>query len=571
MDRDQSRPPDAARVHRADERSAWRPALVVFFGALAVRLVYLAEIADMPFYVQPIVDARAYDEWAQRIVAEGAWGGEVFYQAPAYPYWLALQYQLFGRHLELVHGIQMVMGSLSCVFLMAATRPLFGATTALVAGWMLALYPPAIFFDGLLGKQNLGLFLLTAILALLAAHPGRPDRRRLAGAGVLLGLLALTRENALVFVPAVPVWLLFGVGDRPWSARARDAGAFVAAAGVVLLFVGLRNYAVGDTFALTTSQMGPNFYMGNHEHATGLYVPLVPGRHTPVYEAPDAERLAERALGRELTRGEVSDYWMARGLDFVREHPGRFSALLARKVWLTWHAVEIADVEDIHVYAEWSRLIRWMLPIWNFGMLVPLAAAGLLLGWSKRRDLTLWLGAMAVYTFSVALFITFARFRYPLVALLIPLAAFALVRGRELWVAGERSALGVALLVVAAVGLLVRAPLIDEERLRMAGYANLGGVLLNEGRIDEAEPHLLRAMSLDPENADLRFGLAVLARERGRADEALAHLRRMVELAPEDPRGPRMMALVLHELGRDAEARRQAIRARRLDPERRSD
>jgi tetratricopeptide (TPR) repeat protein len=568
VDRDQSRQPGAARV-RADE--GWRgarPYLAVFIGAFAIRILYLLEIGDMPFYQIPIVDARAYDEWAQRIVAEGGWGSEVFYQAPAYPYWLALIYRLFGRNLDLVHAIQMAMGGLSCVFLMAATRAMFGFATGRLAGWMLAVYPPAIFFDGLIGKQCLDIFLLTGMLALLAGHQRSPDWRRAAGAGGMLGLLALTRENALIFLPAIPVWMLWRHRGRSTPAQVREIGAYLVCAFLILLAVGTRNFLVGDTFALTTSQMGPNFYMGNHEHATGLYVPLVPGRHTPVYEAPDAERIAERALGRPLTRGEVSDYWMERGLEFVRTQPGRFAALLARKLLLTWHRAEIADVEDIHVYADWSRILRYGLPLWNFGLLVPLTAAGIVLAWPRRRDLVLLVGAMAAYSLSVALFITFARFRYPLVVFMLPLAAHALVLAREMWVSGERSRLGPALVTFALVGLLVRAPVIDEDRLLMSGYANLGGVLLNEGRTAEAEPHLLRAMELDPDNADLRFSMAVLAREQGHPEAALDHLRVMVELAPEDSRGPRLMALVLREAGRDAEAREQTRRARRLDPDR---
>lgn len=543
--------------------------VLVFVVALVVRLVYLGEIRDMPLLEVPIVDARAYDEWAQRIVAEGAWGSEVFYQAPAYPYLLAGLYQLFGRDLMLVHVVQMVMGALSCTLLFVATRSLFGFAAGLIAGLMLALYPPAIFFDGLIGKQGLGMLLLTGILALLLRHQRQPSRVLCAGAGVLLALLALTRENALVFVPLVPLWLWFVGADRPSRIRGMEVGAFVVATALVLGFVGLRNYAVGDSFVVTTSQMGPNFYMGNSEHATGLYVPLVPSRHTPLYEAPDAERLAEQALGRELTRGEVSDYWMGRGLEFVRENPGRWAMLMVRKTLLTWHRYEIADVEDIDVYAEWSRLLRWLLPVWHFGMLVPLAAAGLWLAWPRRGELLLLLGGLVVYTASVAAFITFARFRYPLVPMLIPLAAFALVEARSLWARGDRTALGPPLVAMALAGLLVRLPLVDAESLRMNGYANLGGLLLREGRVEQAAPHLERAMALDPENPDLRFRMAVLRHMQGRPAQAEVHLREMTRLAPLDDRAPRMLSLLYREAGRSADARREAERARRLDPQRR--
>ena len=41
--------------------------------------------------------------------------------------------------------------------------------------------------------------------------------------------------------------------------------------------VGLRNKAVGGEFHLTTSQLGPNFYIGNHAGAIGTYEALVVG------------------------------------------------------------------------------------------------------------------------------------------------------------------------------------------------------------------------------------------------------------------------------------------------------
>jgi len=307
----------------------WLAPALIFGVALVLRLVYFGQISNVPFVEFPIVDARAYDEWAQRIVAEGWWGDEAFYQAPAYPYLLASVYSTIGRDLTTIHILQLIMGSVSCVFAFFGARALFGATTGLVAGLMLAIYPPAIFFDGIIGKASLGLFLLTGLLALLLRHQQRPSSRLCLIAGLGLGLLVLTRENALALVPAIPLWLWLRFRDTSARERGRWIVAFAIGAGALLLFVGVRNQIVGDTFALTTSQLGSNFYMGNSPEATGLYVPLIAGRHTPVFEASDAELLAERELGRELTRGEVSSYWLARGLAFVRNEPLRWLELCA--------------------------------------------------------------------------------------------------------------------------------------------------------------------------------------------------------------------------------------------------
>jgi len=554
-------------VDRRDAQAIW----ALFAFALAVRLVYLFEIREMPFLLTPVVDARAYDEWAQRIAAGDWWGDRVFYQAPAYPYLLAVIYKVAGRDLWVVHGLQMVLGACSCVLASLATRLFFERRAGLVAGFVLALYPPAIFFDGVLGKTTLDLFLMSGLLCLLAAFQRVPGPGRLVAAGAVLGLLALTRENALVFVVAVPVWLWLRFGEAPPRRRAGWLLAFGLGVALLLVPVGIRNQIVGQTFALTTSQLGPNFYMGNNEQATGLYVPLITGRHTPVYEASDAELLAERALGRPLTRGEVSDYWLARGLDFVSEHPLRWLSLLVWKGALTWNAYEIADAEDVYVYADWSWLLRAGLQLLHFGVLVPFAALGVALCWRERRDFWLLAWLALVYTASVALFITFARFRFPLVPMLLPLAAVGAVRAFDLLRAGRRSELRRPGLVFLACLVFANLPLLDEERLLLASYTNLGGLMLNQDRPDEAEPYLLRALAADESNADLQFHMAVLRYKQGRGAESEAHLARMFALEPRDHRGHRLLARIHREAGRLEEARREAGIAAELDPDSRSE
>src|SRR4029077_14273072 len=109
----------------------------------------------------------------------------------------------------------------------------------------------------------------------------------------------------------------------------------------------LRNYYVGQAFLLTTSQMGPNFYIGNHQGASGGYVPMRAGRGDPAHESEDARRIAEDDLRRPLTSREVSRYWMARSWQDIRAPPGSWLRLLAWKWFLTWHRGETVDAEAI--------------------------------------------------------------------------------------------------------------------------------------------------------------------------------------------------------------------------------
>ncbi len=175
-------------------------ALAIFAAALLVRLVHIWQMRRSPFFSLLMGDSRGYDEWARQI-AGGEWiGRDVFYQAPLYPYVLGVIYAVAGRHLLLVRIIQAVIGSASCALLALAAARLFGAGnpergrwTGIAAGLMLALYAPAIFFDGLLQKSVLDVFFICLALYLIsraeetAETAKNAEKYRLCGLGVLCG------------------------------------------------------------------------------------------------------------------------------------------------------------------------------------------------------------------------------------------------------------------------------------------------------------------------------------------------------------------------------------------------
>src|SRR5436305_1873403 len=149
---------------------------------------------------------------------------------------------------------------------------------------------------------------LGARLAHLWAVRTRPGIKVWLGAGLLLGVLALLRENALLVLPFL-LPIAWHLEDR-WKGLARRGGAMVAGLLLALLPVAIRNGIVGGDFLPTTSQGGVNFYLGNHAGADGTYQPIVPGKQVPELERKEPARVAAQALGRPLSAGEVSRYWL---------------------------------------------------------------------------------------------------------------------------------------------------------------------------------------------------------------------------------------------------------------------
>ncbi len=600
---------------RAPRPLAW--AIGIFLTALALRLLHVWQIRDAPFFAVLLGDARGYDEWARRIAA-GDWiGSDVFYQAPLYPYFLGALYTVFGHDLLIVRIVQAVIGSMSAVLLGLAGWRLLTPRTGVVAGVAMALYAPAIFFDGLLQKAVLDVFFLCLALWILSGcipaardEPStRATRLRWLALGAALGAVSLTRENALALVAVIGLWALVSAPQAasraPGSQRTREkaggqsvvswgmgAGlAFVAGLALVLLPVAARNDAIGGGFYLTTSQFGPNFYIGNNAGSDGTYRSLRPGRGAPEYERQDATDLAELVAGRRLSPAEVSSYWTDRAIEFITTEPVAWLRLMGRKALLLWNADEMLDTESQETYAEWSLPVRVLGWIGHFGVLVPLAAFGMWTLWPERRRLWVIYAMTAAYAASVVMFYVFARYRFPLVPMLLIFAAAALnylgqlfgsvgmsetvteapaamlsrghaeprrsvgVSSRRGWGPGaSKEKLTGLVIVLVGVAVLSNWPLLSASLMRAITETNLAAALQAEGRVDEAIAHYKRAIDIEPGYAPAYNNMGTALKAKGDLDAAVSTYERALAVMSHYPDAHYNLANALIEQGRPDEA-----------------
>jgi tetratricopeptide (TPR) repeat protein len=533
-------------------------AFVIFVVAFTLRFIHIWQIGRSPLFATLLGDARSYDEWAQRI-AGGEWiGRDVFYQAPLYPYFLGTIYSLAGRSLMGVRIVQAVIGACSCVLISAAARRLFSARVGLIAGLMLAIYAPAIFFDGLLQKSVLDVFFVCLALWLISESSGAGSlSSRWLPLGLAIGGLSLTRENALVFTIVVLGWTLLRFN---W----RAAAFFALGVVLILLPVAVRNSLVGGGFYLTTSQFGPNFFIGNHSGANGSYQSLRYGRGAPEYERQDATELAEHALDRTLTPAEVSSFWTGRALAFIKSDPGAWLKLMARKAALLANATEKIDTEDQATYADRSIVLRLLGPFTHFGILVPLALAGIFATWRDRSRCGIIYALLAAYSGSVLLFYVVARYRYPLVPMLVLFAAAgAVFLARGFRPTSEHIP---ALALIVTVAVFVNWPMGSVSAMRAVTETNLGTALETDHKLDEAIAHYRRAIALEPGYAPAYNNLGRALREENRAGEAADSYQHALDLQPDFATADYNFANLLLDEGKPAAAVEHFESAIRKEP-----
>lgn len=535
---------------------AW-PYGAIFLFALAIRLVYLYEIIDQPIVSILLGDAESYDAWAQEIVRDGWVGDRTFYQAPFYPYFLALIYTIGSRDFILVRLAQIVIGSASCVLLASAGARFFNKKTGLIAGGLLALYAPAVFFDLLMQKAVLGMFFMCLLLFLLSRTTGQPGNQRQPGKWVLIGAclacFALVRENALILIPAIGIWMIIVFRNHGWQ-RTLVKSLFLGL-GLCLVFlpVTLRNYVVGGEFVLTTSQLGPNFYIGNNRAATGFYEPLVAGHSDWKFERSDAKELAEAALGQELTPNQISDYWLDKAIEDIRDNPLGWLKLMGKKWLMVWNSTETSDSESIYAHYRFSRLLDLLGQLFHFGVLLPLAILGICLNWSNRRHVLGLIWLWVSFAGSVALFFVFARYRHPMTPITLLFAASGLTYALHLIAEKSFKPLAIGILTAIPFAICVNWPLVSKAEMEAPTHFNIGYEMERRNQLDAAKDAYLTSVAIDS-NTLAYNNLGMVAMKQGQPESAILHFSEAVKAKPDNWNARVNLGIVLSQMGRKAEA-----------------
>jgi len=526
-------------------------------------------VHDAPFIARLTLDSAEYDRWAREI-ASGDWlGSEPFFQPPLYPYLLALLFRLAGHSLNLVYLTQIGLALVGLALVARVADQTLGRPHGVVAAALGAIYLPAVFHEVQLVKEGPALVLVALLLDRLVAaraarnvgteasgdppagsassaepepasedeeaegrepRAGAPrDRWSWLVAGVALGLLGLLRENALLLIPFL---LPLAYERRRAAAFLRRAALFLAGVALPLLPVAARNAAVGGGPLPTTFQGGVNLWIGNNPQADGTYRPIVPGKQIPALERAEAWRLAERAVGRELSAAQVSRYWIGRVVDWARREPAAFARLELRKLALYLSPYEWPDVVDYAWMKSVSRPLR--LPGLEWGGLVALAVWGAALGW-RRRGAWSPVGLFELgWMLSTVAFFLFSRYRLPAAPGLYVLASLPLVSTGRAWSEAGRRGRGAPLarsFLLLAV-LLIPWLAAPRPRVDLVEF-NLGRLAEEQGAGEEARRHYEAALEANPRFFLAAMNLGSLAARGGHLAEGIALLERAVELQPD--------------------------------------
>jgi 4-amino-4-deoxy-L-arabinose transferase-like glycosyltransferase len=520
----------------------------LFLLALLIRGVCLIGLSDTHLLDTLVGDAELYDLWAREILTEGWIGKKVFFQVPFYPYLIAVIYSLFGPDLMAIRWLQVLIGASSCVLVASIGRSFFSPRVGIVAGLLLTIYPVAVYYDIVIQKAVFGLFFTALIVYLLVKLSIQWRWGLWLAVGLVLGIFVLVRENALILFPVILVWLF--IRFRTAALRRKIIGALLVSAGLfgALLPAAYHNYMVSGQWLLTTSNLGFNLYMGNNTQATGTYQAMIVGRGDWRFESDDARKLAEKEVGRPLNPAEVSRFWSARALDAIRSDVTAWIRLLFKKWKLLWGALEMSDSESIYAYQDFSPLLRHLLAVFHFGTLVPLAVAGVWLTWRDRRRLWLLYVLLAAYVGSIMPFYVMARYRAPMLVVLMPLAAAGVIESIRRLRQKAYAPLAGAVTMAAAVALYANWPVMPPPSIAATTYYNWGSVFEGRRQIDLAMSNYAKAIRRNPRHLLALNNLGILHSQRGDFDRGIELFEAALQADPRSAKAHMNLAIAYYHL-----------------------
>jgi tetratricopeptide (TPR) repeat protein len=524
-------PPSAPGAARKLPLGLTQAEVIALGIALLVRLVHWAGMLGDPLIDHPRMDPLYHDTWARAIAGGDLTFDGPFFRAPLYAYFLGGIYALTGGSIAAARLVQLLIGLGTALLVMRIGKRTLGEGVGVVAGGLWGIYPIALRYEGDLLVEGLFIFLVMAGLLQYLRCRAESRGRGWFWAGVLFGLAAITRPIILGIVVLLPAidWLARRRERAPGAPPVRSWIALALGLVLPILPVTAHNWFVGHDWVPIASQGGVNFMIGNNPKSDG-YTAIVPGTRATWWGGhDDAVALAEGAVGRKLKPSEVSEYWFAEGRRFVRDEPAAAARLMLRKTFLFFWGAEISNNEHIYFLRHYSwpmRLGLWYFGIYfPFGLVAPLGLVGMGMALRRRAPGSTLLSAYTLlYAASVIAFFVCARFRLPVVPILLLFAAYAVT---ALW-RRPRATLGATVAVLGLAVLLncdlyrLNASIFGSQAL---SYLDLGSYRMKQGDTAEAKELLEKASELDPGHPAPHALLGRIALQEGRLEEAEKELR----------------------------------------------
>lgn len=521
---------------------------------LGLRLLSCYEMSkNNPLFDLPIVDAKEYVDDAT-FYNEVNWlgGGGSYFHPPGYSYFIGLIFLFFGKSLVAIRLVQIGMDVVNIYLLFLIAQKIFDTRTGLLSALLYAVYVRSIQYSIEILPPVFVIFLLLAsIYYLVHIHQtseGENGIVRLSLSAFLLGLLVITLPNFLLAIPVFLLWIMFLPSFSP-KKKVIWVSAFLLLSLFPTFSTALRNRLVADEGLLISRNGGINFFIGNNPDIKKT-VGATPGIEW------DKLLMLPYHTERITDFQEQDNFFNRKAVEYVLNDPAGWLKLMCKKTLWYFNAYEFPRNFDVCHFAGYSFVTKY--PLFNLSILMPLALAGMALCLLQvfrkyktgpppgpgtdtlvHANSLFLIGIIAVYSFSIILVFIAARYRLPVIPLMVLFASVFLIHMYELIKQKKTQELILPILFLGLFAFITQQKFFFEEYPHKVSpvFTNMliANTLINAGERTEGKKYLDKAVQdlpVDASTDDVYFELGHYYRGANEKEKAKKCFYKSVELDP---------------------------------------
>lgn len=318
--------------------------ILIFILALCVRLGSFAVLKGNYFNW----DAGNYNDLAIGLAQGKGYvnllGAPTAFRPPAYPFILSIFYRIFGTGLFVGKVLNMVMGSLLCVFIFLLGNMAFNKRAGLFAGLYSVFYYDFIFYSNVVGPEiSIMLTNLLYILILLFLAYNNSLWLKCLG-GLSLGYAALIKPLSLAVPAVIFIWLILKHKTIDGFKIIVCLKKSLITTGIITFFMvltiapwTLRNFRVFGAFVPLPTYGGIGFWGANNPQSDGKY------RHEGLLTG----EAFEYGISDEFTEIELSRFAYKQGWDYLSHNLNQYPYLILKKSIYFWNVFVNYNAKNI--------------------------------------------------------------------------------------------------------------------------------------------------------------------------------------------------------------------------------
>jgi 4-amino-4-deoxy-L-arabinose transferase-like glycosyltransferase len=345
----------------------------------------------------------------QRALINDIYSGKVYHQEPLYTYLMAITYAIFGYQHSGIFFWQFLLTALTAVLIFLIGKRTFNAIAGLAASLLFIFCGSVRFFEMVLLRTTLVNFLTVLLLFLFLRVLEKTDVKRSVMFGVASGVALLCQSYFILFVAAAFIWLMLKE-RKQWRAAFPGMAAFMGSVLIVMSLLFIRNIVAGVPVTAIASH-GTITYVPNNVQEAYPFESFFIHMPTLAYVMHESEGKLLKAMGECV---KTFDSF------------GNFIKLYRQKISGMFMWYELPNNVNFYLFREIAPVLK-VLPV-SYAFIAPLGLAGMIFGlWRRRPEVWPVLLMTVICMAPIMLTGVMARYRSPLVVMMIILAAYMLV------------------------------------------------------------------------------------------------------------------------------------------------